>query len=474
MEIIIFAGVVIIVGGLAFLAGQGLRKQSSQDNQLKADLQRLQQEKIDLNARYEGVLAKCASFQGINETLNKQIAGLEQEKLRQQNDIQQLQESLATAKIERATFETEKKNLAEEKEKFNAEKEQILANHKSQFESLATDIFNKQTLLFKQSNKEELGHMLAPMKEQFEEQLRDFKAKIDVYAKDQREDKTNLNSKIQHIEQLTRDFVSSITYQSQARGLWGEESLRQLLENSGLQKDLTYFEQISQEDKRPDFIVRLPNNKMIVIDAKTVFKHYDAYVHATDENTKKVELKAHIDSLFDTVKTLGNKAYQRSIDKICKKLNIEESGDPVEMVLMYVQPEGALSCALAADSSLLDYAKERNVILVGQSTLMGALQIVDALWLNFRDDEKNKEIRTAAEKFITAFGNFLAAWVKVGKRIEEALAAHQDTIEIVGEDTGKGLVKYAQDLANLQPHKINEKTAQSIIKAGYDFTGERK
>ena len=285
---------------------------------------------------------------------------------------------------------------------------------------------------------------------------------------------TNLNNKIQLIEKITRDFVSGITNQVQARGLWGEESLRQLLESSGLQKDVTYFEQTAQDDKRPDFVVRLPNNRLIVIDSKTIFAHYDAYMQANDEETKKAELKAHVSAVRSTVSTLGTKAYQKSIEKICKKLNIEETGDPVEMVLMYVHPEGALSCALAADSSLLDYAKEHNVVLVSQSTLMGALQIVDTLWLNFRDDEKNKEIRAAAEKFIASFGKFLAAWIEVGDKLQDSLDAHRKTIKLIGKENEDGLVKTAQEIANLQPCKINEKTAKTIIKAGYDFTGERK
>ena len=471
MEIFAFIIIVMLVGVLAFFIGRGKRQNLAQ---LQEELQHLRTAKEEIEGQYLATAEKCASYQGINETLNKQLETLQIEKNHQQNELKQIQETLANIKVERATFETEKKTLLEEKSKFNEEKEHLLETYKSQFETLATDILNKQTQLFKQGNKEELGHVLTPMRQQLEEQLRDFKAKIDGYAKDQREDKTNLNSKIQLIEKITRDFVSSITNQVQARGLWGEESLRQLLESSGLQKDITYFEQTAQDDKRPDFIVRLPNNKLIVIDSKTIFSHYDAYVQATNEETKKKELKEHVSAVFNTIHTLGTKAYQKSIEKICKKLNIEETGDPVEMVLMYVHPEGALSCALAADSSLLDYAKEHNVVLVSQSTLMGALQIVDALWLNFRDDEKNEEIRSAAQKFITSFGNFLASWIRVGKKIEEALAAHKETIEVVGADANSGLVKNAQDIVNIQPHKINEKTAKIINKAGYDFTGERQ
>lgn len=471
MEIFIFALMVAAVGVLAFLVGKGRRQNIAQ---MQEELQQLKAAKAELDGRYQSSLEKCASYQGINDTLTKQIGTLQNEKATQQTEIKQLQDALANVKVERATFETEKKTLAEEKSKFSEEKERLLETYKSQFETLATDILNKQTQLFKQGNKEELGHVLNPMKTQLEEQLRDFKAKIDNYAKDQREDKTNLNNKIQLIEKITRDFVSGITNQVQARGLWGEESLRQLLESSGLQKDVTYFEQTAQDDKRPDFVVRLPNNRLIVIDSKTIFAHYDAYMQANDEETKKAELKAHVSAVRSTVSTLGTKAYQKSIEKICKKLNIEETGDPVEMVLMYVHPEGALSCALAEDSSLLDYAKEHNVVLVSQSTLMGALQIVDTLWLNFRDDEKNKEIRAAAEKFIASFGKFLASWIEVGDKLQDSLDAHRKTIKLIGKENEDGLVKTAQEIANLQPCKINEKTAKTIIKAGYDFTGERK
>ncbi len=474
METIVIGVIGLLAVGLAFKAGRENNKRKMESERLEKELLLLRQEKQEIDVLYQRTVERCASYQGINDTLRQQIATLQQEKTAQNNDIKNLQETLASVKVERAELATEKKNLSEEKLKFNAEKEHLLETYKSQFETMATDIFQKQSQLFKQGNKEELGNVLTPLKEQLAEKLRDFKEKIDAYAKDQREDKTNLNNKIQLIEKITTRFVSSITNQVQARGLWGETSVRQLLESSGLQKDVTYFEQISQDDKRTDFIVRLPNNKLIVIDAKTLFSHYDSFMQATDEETKKTQLKAHLNAMRETIKNLGTKAYQKQIDKICKKLNIEESGDPVEMVLMYVQPEGALSCALAADSSLLELAKQKKVVLVSQSTLMGALQLVDALWLNFRDDEKNQEIRAAAEKFIASFGAFFAAWVKVGERLKEAQTAHRETIDMVGKDATEGLLKEAQELANLQPYKINEKTAKVILKAGYDFTGERK
>ncbi len=464
MQWIIYIVVALVAGGAAFWLGKARgQKESASLQQIAA----LEQEKKDVEQRCQTALQQWASSQGAYETLSKQLQTVQAEKAALQDELKKQQEALAAARAQQAVLATEKKNLAEERAR-------LLDTYKSQFETLATDILNKQTQLFKQGNQEELGHLLSPLKAQLEEQLRDFKAKIDSYAKDQREDKTNLNSKIQLLETMTRSFISSIHNQSHARGLWGEESLRQILASSGLQKDVTYFEQTSQDDKRTDFIVRLPNNKLIVIDSKTVFSHYDAFIQATSEETRKAELKAHVAAMFDTIHSLGTKAYQKSIGKICKKLNIEESGDPVEMVLMYVHPEGALSCALEGDSSLLAYAKEYNVVLVSQSTLMGALQLVDALWLNFRDEEKNQEIRTAAEKFIAAFGNFLALWIKVGSRLEEALEAHRKTAALMAPDGPESLSKLAQDIADLQPSKINEKTAKAIAKGGYDFTGERR
>jgi len=399
----------------------------------------------------------------------KEVEILTQNKKEQETETTALRTEVTNLRADAVRLETEKKNLETAQDQLKKDKEELLTTYKSQFETLATDILNKQTQLFKQGNKEEMEHVIKPLNER----LAEFKQKVETFASENHSDKTAINDKIKHIEEVAQKFVSSLKVPSGSRA-WGENTLRELLESMNFQKGVTYFEQVTNDDKRPDFLVRLPDNRLVVIDAKTIYSDYEKYTQEPDVTEQAKHLKAHVTKIRNTIASLGKKKYEKAIADFCKDLQLPADEDPIDLVLMFVNPEGALSSALQADSSIYELAQENNVVLVSSSTLVGALEIIHTLWVNNRAQEDYEEMTRLAESLVGGFGQFLAANVNVTNALNNAQEAHQKSLNIIGNAETKGLLKNAQDLANLAPSKISMVHIKTIKKAGYHYTGEEQ
>jgi DNA recombination protein RmuC len=237
------------------------------------------------------------------------------------------------------------------------------------------------------------------------------------------------------------------------------------------QKGVTYFEQVTNDDKRPDFLVRLPDNRLVVIDAKTIYSDYEKYTQEPDVTEQAKHLKAHVTKIRNTITSLGKKQYEKAIADFCSSLKLPADEDPIDLVLMFVNPEGALSAALQADSSIYELAQEKKVVLVTSATLVGALAIIHTLWVNDRAQGDYEAMTQLAESLVSGFGQFLVSSISVTDALAKAQDAHQKSLDIIGTEQ-KGLLKEAQALANLAPSKIASTNIKTIKKHGYNYTGE--
>lgn len=161
---------------------------------------------------------------------------------------------------------------------------------------------------------------------------------------------------------------------STARGAWGELQLRRVLEHAGLLSRCDFDEQVSAVTRhdvrvRPDVVVRLPGERVLVIDAKAPMTSFlDAQADGLDATQRADALAAHARALRGHVDTLAAKAYWSAFD------------DAPQMVVCFVPADAMLADALANDPSLMDRALARKVVLASPSTLMALLRTVALAW----------------------------------------------------------------------------------------------
>jgi DNA recombination protein RmuC len=376
---------------------------------------------------------------------------------------------------------TETATRAHEQQQAATEKiallERVRENLSDQFKALAGDLLEEKSRKFTEQNQTQLGSLLTPLREQ----LDGFKKQVgEVYDKESRERQLlkaeidtlkNLN---QRIDEDARNLTRALTRESKTQGAWGELVLERLLEASGLQKGRQYDTQATFHNEtggraRPDVIVRLPEGRDIIIDAKVSLTAYERYCTAADDGERGSALSAHLASLRGHVKELAEKRYSDL-----------PGVNSLEFVLMFVPVEAAYIEAVHRDDALHAFALDKQVVIVTTSTLLATLQTVASLW---RNDDRNRnvvEIADRAGKLYDKFVGFIKDLDNAKQRLAEASNALDSASGKL--ETGSGnLIRQATMLRDLGaktskalPEAQVERAQQSETQALLDDTGVRE
>jgi DNA recombination protein RmuC len=308
-----------------------------------------------------------------------------------------------------------------------------------QFKLLAADILKENSKSFSEGSQKELKVLLNPLTEQ----IKDFRSKVEEAQKDNLVGKTELFAELKQLrglnEKLSTDAQSLSTAlrgSAKTQGDWGEFILRDLLEKAGLHEGEQYsfqqtFSGLENDDgaksksARTDVIIFLPGGRNLVIDSKVSLTAYTDYVAAPADAERNIALKLHLVSVRGHVAGLTKAAYHR--------LPGLESPD---FVVMFVPVEPAFLIALQNDAALWSDAYEQGVLLVGPTTLLYIIRIVNVLWQQEVQARSVRDVMDRGAELYDKFANFVADLEKVGASLRAADANYINAMKKLSEGRG--------------------------------------
>ena len=365
--------------------------------------------------------------------------------------------------------------LLEQERKQSAEKLALLVQAKEQlktdFENLASRIFEDKSQRFADQNKTSIDALLSPLREQIGE----FRKRVDDVYTNEAKDRQALFHQIKTLselnQQVSRDAVNltnALKVDPKLRGNWGELALTRVLEMSGLEEGREYHRQVATVDTEgdryfPDVVVHLPESKDVIIDSKVTLVAYEQYSSAETDEQRATALAGHLAMIRARVKELSDKKYDQL-----------EGVRTLDYVLLFVPIEGAFLTAIREDPELFRDAFGKSIILVCPSTLLVTLRTIANIW---RFEYQSRNAQTIAKKAADLhdkFATFAETFLDVGKAIDAAAERHKKATRQLAEGPGN-LVKKTLEFRALGVKGKKELPAALLelsVETGEDDTGE--
>ena len=218
----------------------------------------------------------------------------------------------------------------------------------------------------------------------------------------------------------TRNLVNALRSSPKARGRWGEQSLRNVLEQAGLSPYADFKSEVSVDGEdgklRPDVVVRLPGGRQLIIDAKCSLNAYLDACDEVDDDKREACFRAHLASIRNHAQQLGSKAYWAQF------------GDTAEYVVMYIPGEHFLTAALERDDGLWDWAFERRVLLATPTNLVAIARTVAAVWQQEKLAEAAGEIAALGKELHSRLATMAQHMERVGKNLSTANSAYNQMV----------------------------------------------
>ena len=318
-------------------------------------------------------------------------------------------------------------------ERVRAKEEAVAANEekvKAEIENLVTDMGRKNSEDFLKLAEERLGRVQTAADKDHEARRKELDdlmrpmseslANLDQATKDLEKERSDAYSgMLRHLKLLeqqtdrlgseARNLSTSLRKSSSVRGDWGEVALRNLLEMAGMTKHTDFLEQKGVEGGgRPDFVVRLPGDGAIPIDAKTSGKHYLEALEEENLTQRQAKLAEHAKAMRSRVNELTRKEYLSKVE------------GRAEFVVMFVPSEALISVAFEMDPDLHEDAMDRGVIISSPASMIALLRTAALYWQQVRFAEDAKEVVDVAREFYMRMATWSEHFSEVGKRLDKA------------------------------------------------------
>lgn len=453
LRILLAVLAVIAIGAVLLLVqrGRDLAAARGQNTDLQSRLTRL-----DEQARSQDL--RIGQQEIRHEHQAARLAELTEERDGLTDALHQSRQEIARA--ERALAEL---RLGAQKDREAAEREiatlrELREEMSGQFKLMAAETLRLQGADMQKVQSEQLSALLTPFRDQvhrFQTELQARNKVLDEEGARLREQITFLHQRSEDISREAVNLTRALKGEKQRQGAWGEMVLERILETSGLEAGTHYETQASWRDEegklwRPDVVVKMPRDKIMVVDSKVSLNDYELSVNAEDGGERDAALRRHVAAMRNHITTLSDKGYHRMDD------------NSVDYVLMFIPIEGAFSEALRADPGLAGFALERGVGLTTPTTLMLTLRTVEHIWAVERRESNAMEIARRAGALYDKVAGFVDSMEAVGRALDQASRSHGQAMDRLTRGSGNVI---------RQVEMLRELGARTQKKIGLDHDG---
>jgi len=304
------------------------------------------------------------------------------------------------------------------RDSFSALSGQALRENNEEFLKLARENFSKQqnTAESRLNEKEKaFTELVSPIKDilkQTDEQLKKLEADRQQSFGSISQFLQNMTETQNQLQSETRNLVQALR-RPEVRGQWGELTLKRLAELAGLVEHCDFFEQehlnTAEGAMRPDMIIRMPDQRDIVVDAKTPLDAYLTATEQTNDAERQAHLLRHAKQVRDRVKELSKKAYWSQFK------------NTPDFVVLFIPGDQFLSAALELDHALLEDALAQHVILATPTSLVALLRAIAFGWRQQATTENAEVIRKLGEDMYSRLATFVEHMSKVGSSLDKSV-----------------------------------------------------
>ncbi|MBK6706017.1 MAG: DNA recombination protein RmuC [Sphingomonadales bacterium] len=320
-------------------------------------------------------------------------------------------------------FEEQLKGLSEAKDllaaQFGEIGQKLLGEAQQAFLQRADERFHQAG----EKNEERLKQLLAPVGER----LKAYEDQVGKIEKDRTEAYGALTGLIdqmragqERVQSEAARLVNSLRNAPKARGRWGEQQLKNVLESCGLSEHVDFVTEasVTVEDVRlrPDAIIRVPGGRSLVIDAKVSLNDYQDGFNADDDDVRQIAMTRHTASMKNHVEGLSRKAYWDQFD------------DTPDYVIMFVPGEHFLAAALEHDPTLWDHAFEKRVLLATPTNLVAIARTVASVWRQEGLAREAKQIGALGKEMYDRIAVAAEHMRKLGGSLGRAVGQYNDFV----------------------------------------------
>lgn len=407
----------------------------------------------------------------LENELRQQLAQREKELSQTRDSLTQTQTSLAAAQANQAAAE---KILAEQKALHEQNlrdaklaQEKALADLRDTFRALSADALKQSAPEFLRLAEQSFGKLQAAAKGDLEKRqesikvlVEPLKQQLETYQKNLQQSSAAQSSTLgevkKQLELLSQQSASlaqetqqfrMVLKSNQARGRWGEETLRRVVEAAGMSAHCDFTEQTSSGENRPDLVVKLPGERVIIVDAKVPDFDFLNALETADAAKRGDSLAAHAAKLKATIKALAEKNYPGQF------------ANSLDYVVLFLPAESLFSAALEGDHDLIVWAAQRRILLATPASLIALLRSVAVSWQQHAQTENAQKIAEAAQELFARVVKFTEHFEKIRGGLERANSAFNDAVgsyERMVKPSGERIQKLGgptagKELADVQP-----------------------
>ena len=358
--------------------------------------------------------------------------------LREDLESQRSAKSTAEARLESAEkYQTEQTRLHEQNfQRLKEEHTKALQDLKDTFKALSTDALKETHPAFLQLAKESfatfqesakgdlskrqeaVAGLIKPLEEQLKVYRQQLKENEQARSKTFGELKNHLEVLTTHSQSLSQETLQlrRILSSNQARGRWGEETLRRVVEAAGMSAHCDFVEQVQSGESKPDMIVSLPGDRMIVVDAKVPELEFVGQMDEADPVKRSQMLANHASKLRLTIRDLASRDYPGQFP------------NALDYVVLFLPAESLFSAALEADQELIVWAAERKIIIATPASLIALLRSVSVSWKQHAQTENAQAIASAAEELYKRIAKFVDHLEKIRTGLDMASGAYNKAV----------------------------------------------